>query len=462
MSQPSLDFDEGLPTFTVGELAEAINGALRRGFFEGVWVRGEVQGLIERNGHAYFSLTDQGEDGKATVAVSLFANVRYKLRPLLQRHRLRLADGMKVRIHGFPDFYAPTGRLTLKMSGIDPRYTLGELALERDDLVRRLVADGIYDAQSRLAIPPLPLRVGLVTSVTSAAWHDVVDELSRSGFGFRVTACDVRVQGQGAPEMVAGALRALGRRPLDVIVLARGGGARAELATFDSEVIARAIAVCPVPVVTGLGHEVDRSVADEVGHLALKTPTACAAHLVTQVEAFREQMETTWTAIATRATSSVVAASRQLGLRAERTAQRTERSLGSAEAHIGRQRRRTVQEAQRQVRGAAAELERARGRARADARRHLALARSGLEADRRRLLQGSRPSVVHRQHQLDAVAARIRALDPAHAMARGWSITRDEDGHVVTSTAQLTAGQRIVTTVADGHVRSRVEDTSPA
>src|SRR4051812_14075618 len=109
MSQPSLDFDEGLPTFTVGELAEAINGALRRGFFEGVWVRGEVQGLIERNGHAYFSLTDHGEDGRATVAVSLFANVRYKLRPLLQRHRLRLADGMKVRIHGFPDFYAPTG-----------------------------------------------------------------------------------------------------------------------------------------------------------------------------------------------------------------------------------------------------------------------------------------------------------------------------------------------------------------
>ena len=200
MSQPSFDleFDEGLPTFTVGELADAINGALRRGFFEGR-VRGEIQGLRERNGHLYFSLTDHEEGAKATIAVSLFANVRFKLRPLLQRHRLRLTDGMKVRIHGFPDFYGPTGRLTLKMSGIDPRYTLGELALEREDLVRRLVADGVYDAQARLRLPRLPLRVGLVTSVRSAAWHDVVDELARSGFGFRLAACDVRVQGPGAP-----------------------------------------------------------------------------------------------------------------------------------------------------------------------------------------------------------------------------------------------------------------------
>ena len=164
MSQPSFDLDlddGGLPTLTVRELAEAINGALRRGFFEGVWVRGEVQGLSERNGHLYFSLADDGEDGKATIAVSLFANVRFKLRPLLQRHRLRLADGMKVRIHGFPDFFAPSGRLSLKMSGIDPRYTLGELALQRDDLVRQLVVEGLYDAQSRLDLPAVAARTSV-------------------------------------------------------------------------------------------------------------------------------------------------------------------------------------------------------------------------------------------------------------------------------------------------------------
>ena len=220
MSQPSFDLgfedvDDAslgrLPTFTVAELAEAINGSLRRGFYEGVWVRGEIQGVSERNGHLYFSLTDDDEGVRATISVSLFANVRFKLRPLLQRHRLRLADGMKVRLHGYLDFFAPSGRLGLKMSGIDPRYTLGELALQRDELVRRLVAAGLYDAQARLASPVLPLAVGLVTSVGSAAWHDVTHELEASGFGFRIVACDARVQGEWAPEMVAAAIRTLGR-----------------------------------------------------------------------------------------------------------------------------------------------------------------------------------------------------------------------------------------------------------
>ena len=337
VSQPSLDLDVddgGLPTLTVRELAEAINGALRRGFYDGVWVRGEVQGLNERNGHVYFSLADDGDGGKATISVSLFANVRFKLRPLLQRHRLRLADGMKVRIHGFPDFFAPTGRLSLKMAGIDPRYTLGELALQREDLARQLVAEGLYDAQARLALPALPLRVGLVTSVGSAAWHDVTDELARSGFGFRVLACDARVQGEWAAEMVASAIEMLGSQPLDVILLVRGGGARADLATFDSALVARAVAGCPLPVLTGLGHEVDRSVADDVAHLALKTPTACAAEVISRVRAFRDRVERAWASIGELAGSQLTVANRQLASLAGLAARETHSCVGLAEARL--------------------------------------------------------------------------------------------------------------------------------
>ena len=165
MSQPSFDLDlddGGLPTLTVRELADAINGALRRGFFEGVWVRGEIQGLGERNGHQYFSSPTTARTARPPSPSASSPTSASRLRPLLQRHRLRLADGMKVRIHGYPDFFAPAGRLSLKMSGIDPRYTLGELALQRDDLVRRLVADGLYDAQARLrpAARPAPGRPG--------------------------------------------------------------------------------------------------------------------------------------------------------------------------------------------------------------------------------------------------------------------------------------------------------------
>ena len=278
MSQVALDFDlddGGVPTYTVGELAEAINGALRRRFDDGVWVRGEIQGWNERGPHAYFRLVEDGDDGKATINVQFFANARMRLRPLLAKHRLRLADGLAVRIFGHLDFYAPSGQLGLKMGGIDPRFTLGELALQRDEVVRRLVAAGLYDRNRGRAMPVAPLRVGVVTSTASAAWADFRHELERSGIGFELRVVDVRVQGEWAVAEVSAGVRTLARRPdVDVVVVIRGGGSRTELATFDHEDIATAVATAPVPVLTGLGHEIDRSVADEVAHLALKTPTA--------------------------------------------------------------------------------------------------------------------------------------------------------------------------------------------
>ena len=119
---------------------------------------------------------------------------------------------MKVRIFGQLDFYAPTGRLGLKMAGIDPRFTLGELSQARDQVVRRLVAAGLFDANRARPLSPIPLRVGVVASVGSAAWHDFRDELDRSGYGFHLAVCDARVQGEWAESMVAAAIRTLSRR----------------------------------------------------------------------------------------------------------------------------------------------------------------------------------------------------------------------------------------------------------
>ncbi|MBI4883013.1 MAG: exodeoxyribonuclease VII large subunit, partial [Actinobacteria bacterium] len=194
MNQPSFDLeyddgaldDRGLPTFTVLELAEAINGALRRSFSEGVWVRGEIQGWNERGPHAYFKLAEDGEQGKATVNVQFFAPARMRMKPMLMRHRLQLADGLKVRIFGHLDYFAPSGQLGLKMSSLDTRFTLGEMALQRDDVVRRLVAEGLYDLNKRRVLPLAPLRVGVVASSASAAWADFTHELERSGFSFEL------------------------------------------------------------------------------------------------------------------------------------------------------------------------------------------------------------------------------------------------------------------------------------
>ena len=312
MSQPAFDFDDvelddaTNPTYTVGELADAINDQLRRGFHEGVWVRGEIDGLRQGGPHTYFSLVEHVDGAKAVLNVQLFAPMKRRLTPILKKHRLELRDGMKVRIHGHLDFYAPNGRLGLKMAGLDPRYTLGEIAQSRDEIMRRLVAEGLLDANGRLPLSPVPLRVGVVASVESAAWHDFHDEITSSGLGFRLVVADTRVQGEFAPRMVAGAIGTLARRTdLDVIVVIRGGGARNELAVFDDERIARTIAAAPVPVFTGLGHEIDRSVADEVAHTSLKTPTACAGAVIESVAAAAERAEANWAAISRRSAQTL-------------------------------------------------------------------------------------------------------------------------------------------------------------
>src|SRR6478735_5498597 len=186
MSQPAFDFGEladspGYDTYTVSQLATAINESLRRRFSDGVWVRGEIQSLYERGPHLYFKLLETVDGATASVDVALFAPSRSRLRPILLKHRLALADGLKVRIFGQLDFYAVNGKLSLKMSGLDPRFTLGELALSREELIRRLTADGVLEANAKLPLSAAPLRVGVVTSVGSAAWADFQHEIERSG-----------------------------------------------------------------------------------------------------------------------------------------------------------------------------------------------------------------------------------------------------------------------------------------
>ena len=444
MSQPAFDFgddeldDAANPTYTVGELAEAINDALRRGFSDGVWVRGEISGWSDRGQHAYFTLVD--DDGtKAAVNVQFFANARMRLRPMLQKHRLRLADGMKVRVFGYLDYYAPNGRIGLKMTGIDPKYTLGDIAQSRDEVIRRLVADGLLDANKRRPLSPIPLRVGVVTSVGTAAWHDFHDELQRSALGFSLTVIDTRVQGEFAEHMVTAAIVTLSQRiDLDAMVVIRGGGARNELAVFDAERIARAIAASPVPVLTGLGHEIDRSVADEVAHTTLKTPTACAGELIARASRYSADAEAAFASIVRECRHALGTATGDLSETAHRIARRTHAAVERADERLGMR-------VDTLARSAPASLARADRRLTDTGERVLARAGTVIERSTSRL---------------EVLAARIAALDPAVQLARGWSITRDADGRVVRSTEDLARDDIVTIAVADGIITSTVTDTN--
>jgi exodeoxyribonuclease VII large subunit len=444
MSQPAFDFGAeadapGDETYTVSELATAINDSLRRRFSDGVWVRGEIQSLYERGPHLYFKLVESVDGAQASIDVALFAPSRNRLRPMLAKHRLALADGLKVRIFGQLDFYAVSGKLSLKMTGLDPRFTLGEMALNRDELVRQLTADGVLEANAKVPFSPAPLRIGVITSVGSAAWADFQHEIERSGLGFRLSVVDVRVQGEAAAAQISRALQWFGTSPraprVDALALIRGGGSRTDLAIFDTAVVALAIAGSRRPVLTGLGHEIDRSVADMAAHTALKTPTACATHLVERVLGYAQGMEDRWASV-----------------------------RGASGRHLDRASGRLVEVAHGVHSSTLGAVTRADERATARARRVDASARTLLDRAAARLDNAAaglrtRPGqvLVAESRHLDSIESQVRLSDPVLLLQRGWSITRDADGHVVRDAAAIRSGDRLVTQLAGGTVDSTVD-----
>jgi len=327
------------------------------------------------------------------------------------------------------------------MTAIDASYTLGRLAEDRERVLAALRADGLLERNRSLALPAVPLRLGLVTSLGSAAHADVRHELDRAGLAFRIVEADARTQGLEAGPSVAAALAALARvaPPLDAVLLVRGGGSRTDLAPFDGEAIARAVASCPLPVLTGVGHEVDTSVADLVANRAYKTPTACAGAVVERVAAFLTSVDERWATAQRLAAERLAGAERGLHRTAERAAVATRRGLAAQAAQLDTTDRLLTGAALRAVARADRVVQRRAGDLATRAHR-------GLDAAAGRLA---------------VAAARADAHDPARALARGWSITRGPDGRVVRSVADLGPGDPLVTTLADGTVASTVDAARP-
>lgn len=432
-------------SFTVAQLNELINRALTQIFPDDLWVEGEISNLKKSNaGHVYFDLvepTQPGVSSAAKISVVLFSQTKQIVNKQLKRHNVgAIKDGMAVRIRSAVDFYEAQGRLQLRMTGIDPRYILAAMAAERDELIRRLRAEGITEQNKAVPLAAVPKRIGLLTSKGSAAEADFMDELTSSGFGFDVVLCDSRVQGELAAQGLVAGLRTLYRRnDLDVIVMIRGGGSRGDLAIFDNEALARTIAESPVPVLTGIGHEVDRSVADEVSHAALKTPTAVAAALVTHVARYVEHMETQWHNIAHVAVLQTRRSEERVSELASRTARAgrdglalAEQRLSARSARAGQAGRRSIERAEQQLDARITELPKL--------------------ADR--VLRTATTDLGH-------IEARLRASDPAVLLARGWSITRTTDGDVVRTVADVSSGDTLVTEVADGSVISTASFVDP-
>ena len=282
-----VEFINGVPSFSVGQFTEVLNHVLKASFDEGVWVEGEIQGLRKPNPHAYFTLIENLDGVKAQLNINLFAGPLRNVQAKLRQQGIELKDGLKVRLFGRVEYYGPFGKLNLIATDVDTQFSAGDVAAKREELLRALMEKGVDKINKRIPVPLVPLRLGIISSSQAAGWADAQQHLTESGIGFAITFCDVRVQGDSAVSQIVAALNSLSRRDdIDLVMLMRGGGSKGDLAAFDDEQIAMAISKCSHPVFTGIGHEIDTSIADIVAHTANKTPTACAQSVIAIVENF--------------------------------------------------------------------------------------------------------------------------------------------------------------------------------
>ncbi|HXH57566.1 exodeoxyribonuclease VII large subunit [Iamia sp.] len=465
------------PTWTVGDLARAVGAVVEQAFPGEVWVRGEIRGLpppgdARRNRpHLYFDLIEPAPPGarpNAVLPVVLWASDRKRVNAELRRSGIRVStmdSGVDVRIRGRVRWWAPGGRAQLQMTGIDPEYTLGRLAADRAAVLAALDGEGLLDRNASHPLPVMPERVGLVTSIGSAAHGDVRRVLERAGLDHLVVEVDARTQGPEALTTIPAALVAVAAAGADLVLLVRGGGSRVELASFDSEVIARAVATCPVPIIAGIGHHIDDSVVDRVAHTSAPTPTAAATEVVSLVALARDRAEALWEAVANGARRAIDGHAHRLAVTARHGASVTGAALRAGDAQVATAAARARRAGPGALATATRRLDVTAAAVGREVRRDVTGADRLVTAAVTRLVRRPGPTLDRHRRDLSGLEARVRAADPVLALARGWSITYRADGALVRGPGDVTAGDALVTVVADGRVRSRVEpaaDRDPA
>ena len=284
--------EQPVRTFSVMQYMTSIKNKLAD--TPAVWVHGVITRLTDKGKVVYISIADFEEGNVkpiATVDLTCFAGQYAILRAKTENSAtpFTIREQLKVCFQIKADVYIPSGKLQAKILDIDPVYTLGELALTRMAILKRLASEGLLEKNKQTELAQMPLRVGLITGESTAAYKDFTTRLSASPFKFTVVTAYAKMQGNDTESSVIAALDALRKdEEIDVVCIVRGGGAKTDLNYFDSEALCRAVANYPIPVFTGIGHEIDKSLLDEVAYLSCITPTDCAKRLV-------ERAQESWT-----------------------------------------------------------------------------------------------------------------------------------------------------------------------
>src|ERR1700737_362802 len=413
---------------TVSELTRQIRGTLETKF-GAVWVQGEVSNYkLHPSGHQYFTL----KDARAQIACVIFRNT---MAPLRQP----LADGAQVQVYGNVSVFEARGQYQLSVQILQPR-GLGVLQAKFEALKRKLDAEGLFDPARKRALPKFPKRIGIVTASSGAAIRDILNVLRRRAPWLEILISPVRVQGTGAAQEIAVAIRELAKPnenfpPVDLIVLTRGGGSMEDLWEFNEEIVGRTIADVTVPIVSAIGHEIDFTIADFVADLRAPTPSAAAELIVPDIVDLRRHMDV---------------CARGLGRELLNRMRDSQQRVDHVSETLRRCLAHKIDNYRRGLTHALATLQ-----ARSPLR-ELMLRRNRFGDLRRRFMELPKRALENAQHRFQRIEGILRVLGPDATLRRGYSITRNERGELIRTVAAVRPKIKIRTRVSDGEFESTV------
>ena len=407
--------------FSLLELNRLVRATIEDTLCEQYWLEAEIGQIGENNGHCYLEFIQKVEGHNTPVArakAKCWRNVWGSVRPYFEHTTGQtLTLGMKVLVLVHPDFHEAFG-FSWIVDDIDPRFTLGDMARRRQEIIRQLKAEGVFDLNRELPLPLFTQRIAVISSSTAAGYGDFCRQLeeNKRGFRFSVTLYESLMQGEGVERSIISALDKINAHidDYDCVVIIRGGGATSDMSGFDSLLLAENVANFPLPVITGIGHDRDECILDMVSHTRVKTPTAAAAFLIDRLEQVARRIDDA----ADRITSYVQHRMEIEKMRLSRAAERIPILFSLVKSK---------QE-------------------------------NKMETLNQRITSAVQRLIDRRRHTLDILEQRTKSLDPTLLLQRGYTITL-VNGHALRSPSAVKPGDIIVTRLADGTVKSTVNET---
>ena len=381
------------------------------------WVEAELSECRELRGHCYMELIEKDKQTATPIAkasAKCWASKWILVRPYFERTTgQRLVAGMKVLLKVYPQFHEAFG-FSWIVTDIDPTYTLGDMARKRQEIIRQLKEEGVFDLQKELTLPLFCQRIAVISSETAAGYGDFCNQLADNpyGFQFQTQLFPAIMQGEGVEQSIINALERIYDQPFDCVVIIRGGGATSDMSGFDTLALAEHVANFPLPIITGIGHDRDESILDMVSHTRVKTPTAAAALLIDHLKEVLDTVNNAQNSITRLVQQKLSTLSTQLS------------SVSEAIPRLF-------------------SIVKTRQEAKIDA------------------LQQRLPMLIERRllaenHRLQLMEEKLKALDPQLLLKRGYSITL-HNGRAVKDATTLKAGDEIETRLAQGLIHSIVK-----